>query len=141
MFASLVRKAGELDVYVCVINGWYDHLHLVVAIPPKHAIAEVVKRLKGASSHELNHSGLLDYVFAWQRGYGMLSLGERQKPVAEAYVRNQKAHHRDGTTNSWLERVSELDEGPTILAATNNDDSGLLREQQAPYVVVPEPPF
>ena len=65
LHAYLVRKAAELDVYVYAINGWYDHAHVVAAIPPKHAVADVVKRLKGASSHYLNHEGGLDYQFAW----------------------------------------------------------------------------
>lgn len=76
LYAYAVNKAAELACYVYCINGWYDHIHLIIAIPPKHAVAEVVKCLKGASSHDLNHGGgRLDYQFAWQRGYGALSLG------------------------------------------------------------------
>ena len=70
------------------------------------------KRLKGASAFDLNQSGALDEQFNWQRGYGVLTLGERQRPQAEAYVRNQKEHHRQQTTNDWLERTDEFDEGP-----------------------------
>jgi putative transposase len=67
LYGYIVNKAAELEVYIYAINGWYDHIHLVVAIPPKHAVSEVVKRLKGASSHDLNHSYDLDRQFAWQR--------------------------------------------------------------------------
>ena len=103
--AYIVRKAAELDVYVYAINGWYDHVHLLVAIPPKHAVGDVVKRLKGSSSHYLNHAGGLAYEFAWQRGYGALTLGERQRPKAEAYVRDQKDHHEQQTANAWLDAM------------------------------------
>src|SRR6476661_6869597 len=57
LYLYLVSKAAELDVYVYAINGWFDHIHMVVAIPPNHAVAEVVKRLKGGRSHDLNSSG------------------------------------------------------------------------------------
>ena len=89
LYGYIINKAAELGVYVYAINSWCDHIHLVVAIALKHAVAYVVKRLKGTSSHDLNHTARLDYHFAWQRGYGALSLGERQRPIAEAYVANR----------------------------------------------------
>ena len=135
LFAYLVRKASELGVYVYAINGWYDHVHLIVAIPPKHAVAYVVKCLKGASSHDLNHAVQLDYQFAWQRGYGALSLGERQRPQAEAYVQNQKQHHVQESANSWLERYAELDEGPPEIGIMVDNVPAVLREQPSVYVV------
>lgn len=63
-------------------GGYIDHIHLLVAIPPKHSVAGIVKRLKGSSSYYLNTSGLSAEPFAWQRGYGVLTLGESQLPRA-----------------------------------------------------------
>jgi putative transposase len=113
LYQYLVNKAAELGVRVYAINGWYDHVHLVVAVPPKHSIAAVVKRLKGSSSHYLNQSRLAADEFAWQRGYGVFTLGESQCARAVAYVRRQKEHHGRQGTNPWLERTDELDEGPS----------------------------
>lgn len=133
LFAYLVRKSSELGVYVYAINGWYDHVHLIIAIPPKHAVAYVVKCLKGASSYDLNHAAGLDYQFAWQRGYGALSLGERQRSQAELYVRNQKQHHAQETTNSWLERYTELDEGPREIGVVVDGVPAVMREESPVY--------
>jgi REP element-mobilizing transposase RayT len=141
LYAYTVRKAAELDVYVYAINGWYDHVHVVAAIPPKHAVADVVKRLKGASSHYLNHEGGLDYQFAWQRGYGALTLGELQRPKAEAYVRAQKEHHDQQTANAWLERYTEFDEGPVDVGMTVDAVPSSLREEGLVYDAWGEPPF
>jgi putative transposase len=141
LYAYIVSKAAELGVYVYAINSWYDHIHLVVSIPPKHAVAYVVKRLKGASSHDLNHAGRLDYHFAWQRGYGALSLGERQRPEAEAYVANQKQHHEHQTANAWLERYAEFDEGPDDVGITPCPVPAIVREQRAMYDAWGEAPF
>ena len=47
-----------------------------------------------------------DY-FAWQRGYGVFTLGESQLAKAVSYVENQKTHHKEGTTLSSLERIDE----------------------------------
>jgi len=141
LHAYVVRKAAELGVYVYAINSWFDHTHLVVSIPPKHAVAYIVKRLKGASSHDLNHAGGLDYHFSWQRGYGALSMGERQRPTAEAYVTDQKRRHRIEETNAWLERYAEFDEGPSDTGINPDAVPPIVRERKVMYDVWGEPPF
>jgi REP element-mobilizing transposase RayT len=141
LYAYTVRKAAERAVYVYAINGWYDHMHLVVAIPPKQAISDVVKTLKGASSHYLNQDQELGEPFAWQRGYGALTLGERQRPQAEAYVRDQKTHHAQQTANAWLERHTQLDEGPASVGLQMDGLPSSLREDRPDYLAWGEPPF
>jgi putative transposase len=69
-------------------------VHLVVSIPPKLAIAEFARRIKGSSSHFMNQTYLEQ--FAWQREYGVFSLGGKQLSQAIAYVQNQKEHHATG---------------------------------------------
>jgi REP element-mobilizing transposase RayT len=139
LYAYLVSKAAELGCYVYAVNGVSDHVHLIVSIPPKHSVAWVVKNLKGGSSHFITHElkpgpG----AFAWQRGYGYLSMGERQCEWAVAYVENQKQHHQTGTTNSWLEKTDdeedEIDHNPVT-------GKGILRESQAEYLVFDDKPF
>lgn len=131
LFAYLVKKASELEVFVYAINGWNDHIHVIVSIPPKVSVAELVKHLKGASSHYTNHDIRPGGNFAWQRGYGALSIGEKQRPIAEDYVRKQKVHHQENTVNAWLERC------------TDDEEIGQpqLREEQAPYDILGEFPF
>jgi len=141
LYAYIVNKAAELDLYVYAINGWFDHVHLVVSIPPKHAVAYVVKRLKGASSHDLNHAGGLDFHFAWQRGYGALSLGERQRPVAATYVEAQKQHHSEQTMTAWLERCAEFDEGPDEQGIAVKRVPPVVREETGKYDFLGESPF
>lgn len=138
LYPYLINKARELGVQVYEINGWTEHVHVVASIPPKHAIAYVVKRLKGASAFDLNQSGLLDEQFNWQRGYGVLTLGEKQREHAEAYVRNQKTHHQEQTTNSWLERVDEFDEGPPDEGLKPDFVPTIMREPGPKYEVVDE---
>ena len=122
------------------VNGWFDHMHVVVAIPPKIAVADVVKHLKGSSSHDINHEMQLEYQFQWQRGYSALSIGEKHRIVAIDYVLKQKEHHQQHTTNAWLERADELDEGPSNVGIVL-DAVPVVKEQQAAYDVLGEPPF
>jgi putative transposase len=129
LFAQLVKKASELGVYVYAVNGWVDHIHMVVAIPPKHGSAEIVRQLKGASSHFVNHSLKPSGNFQWQRGYGSLSIGQLQRPIAEDYVRRQKEHHQFNTTNPYLEYISADDEGPP----DRIEEDGTLHEDNTLY--------
>jgi putative transposase len=100
LFLYLRQKAGELDCQVYALNGWVDHVHIVMTIPPSRSVSEVVKGLKGASSHEFTE-------LKWQRGYGILSIGERHLAVAVVYVEKQKEHHQDNLANTWLETVDD----------------------------------
>mgnify|MGYP000860881525 CR=1 FL=1 len=127
LYDYIISKAAELETYVYAINGWYDHVHLIVAIPPTHSVAEVVKMLKGASSHYINHTLQLEEAFGWQAGYGSLTLGEKQRPIAEAYVREQKQHHAEATTNPWLERCEE----DTVKSSVMKPSA--VHEVQTPY--------
>ncbi len=132
VYACLVAKAAELGCYVYAVNGLPDHVHMVLSIPPKHSVSNVVKHLKGNSSHFINHALPAEpELFAWQRGYGYLSLGESQLARAVAYVENQKQHHKANSTNSWLERVDEDEEDNT---APQHPSAGVLREEQVAYI-------
>ena len=132
LFSYLNSKAAEIGVQVYAINGWTDHIHMVVSIPPKLALAYVVKRLKGSRSHYLNTLELLSEPFVWQRGYGVFTLGESQLALAISYVDNQKEHHRRQTTNAWLERTAEADEPPPD---SKQVDVQMLKEGSAGYAV------
>jgi len=136
-----VKKAAELDVFVYVINGTSDHVHVVVAIPPKQSVAAVDKHLKGASSHYVNHVIRPGDHFSWQRGYGCLTVGEKQRSIAENYVRNQKQHHAEQTTNGWLERNVEEDDGPADVMLDADDATIFVRDESGDYGVLDDLPF
>jgi REP element-mobilizing transposase RayT len=134
LFQYLINKAVENKVRVYAINGWYEHVHMVVSIPPKFCVADIVKRLKGASAYYLNdHRNLLKEKFVWQRGYGVLTVGERQLKKAIDYVDRQKEHHKNQTTNSWLERMDVEDEGPEDAGISANKISQIVRECKTSY--------
>ncbi len=103
LYDYMIGKSDALRCIVHAIGGMEDHIHLVVSIPPTMAIAEFVKNIKGSSSYYFNHSlTSTSNKFAWQEGYGVFSLGSKQLEQAVNYVKNQKNHHLQGTTNSHL---------------------------------------
>jgi len=100
---------AENQVIPHAIGVMPDHVHFVVSVPPKIAVADVVRLLKGASSHAVNHVGTRSSsgAFAWQSQYGVLTFGERSLPRVIAYVENQRQHHAANTIWPTLERITD----------------------------------
>ena len=140
LYAYMVKKAAELGAFVYIINGTENHIHIILSIPPKTSVADLVKLIKGASSHYINHVICPTEKFTWQRGYGCLTIGEKQRPIAENYVAKQKEHHAEEKTNAWLERYTEEDEGPMDRIAKENLDN-FIREEKAEYGTLGKFPF
>jgi putative transposase len=87
-----------------------DHVHLAVAVPPRIAVADLVKLLKGSSSHLVNSVQSKTPVghqerFYWQEEYGVLSFGERSLAEVVSYVENQREHHAKKTILPVFEQL------------------------------------
>jgi putative transposase len=108
LYDYIDQKSQFLQVQLHAIGGMPDHIHLIVSIPPKIAIADFVKRIKGSSSHYLNELNSARN-FGWQREYGVFSLGSQQLDRAVEYVNNQKQRHQNQTLIGLLETTSELE--------------------------------
>jgi putative transposase len=85
-----------------------DHVHAVLSIPPKIAVADCVRHLKGASAYAINHMEESNGQFKWQAGYGALTVGERSLEIVKDYAARQKEHHRNGTIIDIYERMDEV---------------------------------
>ena len=107
LYLYIINKTQSMNSIIHALGGIEDHIHLVISIPPHKAIAEVVKNIKGSSSHHLNQTFNHKPKFAWQEGYGVFSLGSKQLETAINYVENQKEHHYKNTTIASLETTHE----------------------------------
>jgi REP element-mobilizing transposase RayT len=70
IFAEIQHKCRELKVHLEAIGGVEDHVHLLVRIPTTLTVADLVKHVKGASSHLVTHRLDPDAGFKWQGAYG-----------------------------------------------------------------------
>ena len=71
-----------------------DHVHMLIAIPPKHAVAQVVGYIKGKSAiHLARVYGERKRNFVgqhfWARGYFVSTVGRDEVAIRE-YIRNQE---------------------------------------------------
>jgi len=75
-----------------------DHVHMLLRIPPKHAVSQVVGYMKGKSAIHLarvygeRKRNFVGQSF-WARGYFVSTVG-RDEQVIRSYIRNQEAEDR-----------------------------------------------
>lgn len=87
----------DFECKVRIINGMPEHMHILFLLSPNYAVKDIMQNVKGESSHWVNQQNLIKFKFAWQTGYGAFSVSESNVEKVEAYIRNQKEHHRQRT--------------------------------------------
>jgi REP element-mobilizing transposase RayT len=88
------------------MGGHNDHVHLLFGLSRTLSIAEVVEKVKVASSKWIKDEFPQRKNFAWQSGYGVLSVDSSDCQGAVAYIFGQKEHHK---------KVSFMDECRDIM--------------------------
>jgi putative transposase len=106
VYAAIQAQARAGGADVVAIGGVADHVHVLTRFPTTLSIADLVKRLKGSTSHLIAQEVRPGETFRWQGGYGAFTLSKRGVPHAREYVLNQEEHHRFGTLHAELELVN-----------------------------------
>ena len=70
-----------------------DHIHMLISIPPKYSVSQIMGFLKGKSSLMIfDRHANLKYKYGnrhfWARGYFVDTVGKNKKQIQE-YIRNQ----------------------------------------------------
>ena len=85
----------------CVIEEGHlmpDHIHMLISIPPKHSVSQVLGFIKGKSSIWIAQNiankqrNFVGHKF-WARGYFVSTVGADEKTV-RSYIQNQEAEDK-----------------------------------------------
>lgn len=81
-----------------------DHVHMMISIPPKYAVSQVIGFIKGKSAIHIArmYAGRKrNYVgqHFWARGYFASTVG-RDEQVIREYIRHQEAEDR------WIDQLN-----------------------------------
>ena len=83
-----------------------DHVHIMISIPPRYAVSQVVGFIKGKSAiHLAREYGERKQNFVgqhfWARGYFVSTVGRKEQVIRD-YIRNQeKEDERLDQMNLW----------------------------------------
>ena len=90
----MLRKLCEYkEVEILEAEACPDHIHMLVTIPPKYSVAQIVGYLKGKSSLMIFEKyANMKYKYGnrhfWCRGYYVDTVGKNTKAIAE-YIQQQ----------------------------------------------------
>ena len=90
----MLRKLCEYKgVEIHEAEACKDHIHMLISIPPKYSVSQIMGYLKGKSSLMIFEKyANMKYKYGnrhfWCRGYYVDTVG-RNKKVIEQYIRNQ----------------------------------------------------
>ncbi len=105
LIQHIIDYASQNNIHVNFINGYIDHLHLLISMNSNQSIAEVVQLIKGESSHWINKNNFTETKFEWQREYYASTISYQDKEEVRNYIRCQEKHHMD---RSFDEEMEEL---------------------------------
>ena len=101
IYGELKREIGQILRRLCEAWGIEiieaevcpDHIHMLVSIPPKYRVSDVVGYLKGKSSLMIfDRHANLKYKYGnrhfWCRGYYVDTVGKNKKAIEE-YIKHQ----------------------------------------------------
>jgi REP element-mobilizing transposase RayT len=98
----------EQECRVKIVNGMPDHIHSLFLLNPKKSIADVIKQIKGSSSHFVNQDNIILEKFAWQTGYAAYSVSESAVERVFQYIKNQKQQHLKKTSQQEYDEFIRL---------------------------------
>ena len=88
------RLAEQMDSQIEEGHLRPDHVHVMISIPPKHAVSQVIGYIKGKSGiHLARVYGERKRNFVgqhfWARGFHVTTVGREEAPIRE-YIRKQE---------------------------------------------------
>ena len=106
LYGNLRKELRELFMKLCLQKGCCieegflmpDHVHMMISIPPKYAVAQVVGFIKGKSAIHIarvyaeRKRSFVGQHF-WARGCFVSTVG-RDEEVIREYIRHQEAEDR-----------------------------------------------
>jgi REP element-mobilizing transposase RayT len=97
VYDCVLAECRNQKADVLAIGGVEDHVHLLIRYPPTVYIPQLLKHMKGVSSHLVTHKLRPGEFFKWQGHYMGYSVSRSATPVVRDYILRQEEHHKHGT--------------------------------------------
>lgn len=94
LFSYIHGIVENNNAKLIIAGGTANHIHLLVSLPKKIDISELIGDIKRDSSGWIKKQDHQFNNFYWQRGYGAFSIGQSQVETVKNYIKRQKEHHK-----------------------------------------------
>ena len=115
---KMLRKLCEYkQIEILEAEACKDHIHMLISVPPKYSISQIMGYLKGKSSLMIFEKyANLKYKYGnrhfWCRGFYVDTVGRNKKAIAE-YIRNQLQEDKEAEQLSIKEYIDPFTGAPT----------------------------
>ena len=107
---SLATKANDLGIDILALNGYVDHMHILLKLPAAKSLTSIVGQLKGYSSRR-------NADLRWQIGYAAFTVSASAVAAVRQYIQEQQRHHESmdyrGEMSALKKRAAPLAMGLT----------------------------
>ncbi|HMS41548.1 MAG TPA: IS200/IS605 family transposase [Pyrinomonadaceae bacterium] len=115
LYAYIHGIAENNGSKLIVGGGTANHIHLLVSLPKKIDVPDLIGDIKRDSSVWVKEQSTKYSDFYWQKGYGAFSIGQTQVGKISNYIKTQKEHHQthnfESEYRAWLNEYEiEYDE-------------------------------
>jgi len=87
------------------IGGMPDHLHILMEVTVKIALADFIRDLKTSSAKWIKGNYLFPAFQGWASGYAAFTYAAKDKNMIVRYIMNQKEHHTKQNFEDELQRL------------------------------------
>ena len=105
VFKEIESQFRSEKCHVKIINGMPDHVHSLFMSNPRRSISDILKTVKGCSSHIFNGDEIFPGKFAWQKGSAAFSVSESQLEKVYRYISNQNIHNLSKTLQQEIDEL------------------------------------
>ena len=115
---KMLRKLCEYkQIEILEAEACKDHIHMLISVPPKYSISQIMGYLNGKSSLMIFEKyANLKYKYGnrhfWCRGFYVDTVGRNKKAIAE-YIRNQLHEDKEAEQLSIKEYIDPFTGEPT----------------------------
>ena len=115
---KMLRKLCEYkQIEILEAEACKDHIHMLISVPPKYSISQIMGYLKGKGSLMIFEKyANLKYKYGnrhfWCRGFYVDTVGRNKKAIAE-YIKNQLHEDKEAEQLSIKEYIDPFTGEPT----------------------------
>ena len=90
-------NAKEKVIHIDTINGYDDHIHVLMLLKHDLSISKQMQLLKGESAFWANKNDVLKTKLEWADKFFAASVSDSKVDIVRAYINNQQEHHKKQT--------------------------------------------
>jgi putative transposase len=103
--AHIHSNAKDKGIYIDRINGYDEHIHVLMLLKADNSISKQMQLLKGESAYWANQINLIKNNLEWADKFFAASVSDNKLDNIRAYIDNQQTHHKK---QSFLEEYKHF---------------------------------